>query len=153
MIRVSNIDAALRFFCDGLGLNEYRRADYESGRFTLIFLAAPADISRHKGDENSHPLQTNIPMIELTYNWPADGAPAEHYSNGRSFGHLAFRCDNIYARCQHLSDLGYVIHRPPRDGRMAFVKSPDGISVELLQKGEPLSTQEPWHSAENIGTW
>jgi len=150
MIRVADIDAALRFFCDGLGLTEYRRADYEKGRFTLIFLATPADI---KGDTGKHPLETNIPMIELTYNWPADDAPAEAYSSGRNFGHLAFRTDNIYERCEHLADMGYVIHRPPRDGRMAFIKSPDGISVELLQKGEPLAAQEPWVSADNIGTW
>jgi lactoylglutathione lyase len=153
MIRVGDIDAALRFFCDGLGLAEYRRSDYEGGRFTLIFLAAPADIKRQGGDINGHPLQTNIPMIELTYNWPDEDSPAEIYTGGRNFGHLAFRTDDIYARCQHLSDMGYVIHRPPRDGRMAFIKSPDGISVELLQKDEPLAPQEPWVSAENIGTW
>lgn len=154
MIRIADIDAALQFFCGGLGLTEYRRSDYEAGRFTLIFLATPADIEREKGGEASHPLQTHIPMIELTYNWPPSGdTPAETYTTGRNFGHLAFRTDDIYARCQHLSDMGYVIHRPPRDGRMAFVKSPDGISVELLQKGEPLPPQAPWDTAENIGTW
>jgi len=161
MIRITDIEASLRFFCDGLGLTEYRRNDYEAGRFTLIFLAAPADIARNKPseeisgnpNENLSALQTNIPMIELTYNWPPNDAAPEIYSGGRNFGHLAFRTDNIYERCQHLADMGYVIHRPPRDGRMAFVKSPDGISVELLQKGTPLPPQAPWDTAENIGTW
>jgi len=153
MIRVADIDAALRFFCDGLGLTEYRRNDYEAGRFTLVFLAAPADIAQEKTSENANPLQASIPMIELTYNWPPDDGAPETYSDGRNFGHLAFRTDNIYERCQHLADMGYVIHRPPRDGRMAFVKSPDGISVELLQKGAPLPPQAPWKTAENIGTW
>lgn len=153
MIRVADIDAALKFFCEGLGLSEYRRSDYEDGRFTLIFLAAPADIMRRSPSEDKGPLETHIPMIELTYNWPDEEGKTEAYSGGRNFGHLAFRTDNIYARCAHLSDMGYIIHRPPRDGRMAFVKSPDGISVELLQKGAPLPSQEPWASAKNIGTW
>ena len=152
MIRVENLDESLKFFCEGLGLKEFRRSDYEKGRFTLVFLASEADIARSSGD-NDHPLETNIPMIELTYNWPAEDGRIETYSGGRNFGHLAYRVDDIYALCQHLSDIGCTIHRPPRDGRMAFVKSPDGISVELLQKGTPLAAAEPWASAENIGSW
>ena len=152
MIRVENLDESLKFFCEGLGLKEFRRSDYEKGRFTLDFLASETDIARSSGD-NDHPLETNIPMIELTYNWPAEDGGFETYSGGRNFGHLAYRVDDIYALCQHLSDIGCTIHRPPRDGRMAFVKSPDGISVELLQKGTPLAAAEPWASAENIGSW
>lgn len=140
MLRIHDIDAALRFFCDGLGLQETRRYDSEKGRFTLIFLAAPDDVGRAQADK--------APLIELTYNWDE-----EIYTGGRNFGHLAYRVENIYALCQHLSDLGYVIHRPPRDGHMAFVKSPDGISVELLQKGDALPPTEPWASMENTGTW
>lgn len=140
MLRIHDIDAALRFFCDGLGLQETRRYDSEKGRFTLIFLAAPDDVGRAQADK--------APLIELTYNWDE-----EIYAGGRNFGHLAYRVENIYALCQHLSDLGYVIHRPPRDGHMAFVKSPDGISVELLQKGDALPPTEPWASMENTGTW
>jgi Lactoylglutathione lyase and related lyases len=140
MLRIHDIDAALRFFCDGLGLQETRRYDSEKGRFTLIFLAAPDDVGRAQADK--------APLVELTYNWDE-----ETYTGGRNFGHLAYRVENIYALCQHLSDLGYVIHRPPRDGHMAFVKSPDGISVELLQKGDALPPTEPWASMENTGTW
>ena len=140
MLRIHDIDAALRFFCDGLGLQETRRYDSEKGRFTLIFLAAPDDVDRAQVDK--------APLVELTYNWDE-----EIYTGGRNFGHLAYRVENIYALCQHLSDLGYVIHRPPRDGHMAFVKSPDGISVELLQKGDALPPTEPWASMENTGTW
>lgn len=140
MLRIQDIDAALRFFCDGLGLQETRRYDSEHGRFTLIFLAAPDDLDRARADK--------APLVELTYNWDA-----ETYTGGRNFGHLAYRVENIYALCQHLSDLGYVIHRPPRDGHMAFVKSPDGISVELLQKGDALPPTEPWASMENTGSW
>ncbi len=140
MLRIHDIDAALRFFCDGLGLQETRRYDSEKGRFTLIFLAAPDDVGRAQADK--------APLVELTYNWDE-----EIYTGGRNFGHLAYRVENIYALCQHLSDLGYVIHRPPRDGHMAFVKSPDGISVELLQKGDALPPTEPWASMENTGTW
>lgn len=152
MIRVKDVDAATRFFCDGLGLKEFRRVDNEKGRFTLIFLASSADI-KAAGESPDHPLETNIPMLELTYNWPPEDGTAETYTGGRNFGHLAYRVDNIYALCEHLSDMGYVIHRPPRDGRMAFIKSPDGISVELLQKGAPLPAEEPWMSAESIGSW
>ncbi len=140
MLRIHDIDAALRFFCDGLGLQETRRYDSEKGRFTLIFLAAPDDVGRAQADK--------APLVELTYNWDE-----EIYTGGRNFGHLAYRVENIYTLCQHLSDLGYVIHRPPRDGHMAFVKSPDGISVELLQKGDALPPTEPWASMENTGTW
>lgn len=140
MLRIQDIDAALRFFCDGLGLQEIRRHDSERGRFTLIFLAAPDDLDRARADK--------APLIELTYNWDA-----ETYTGGRNFGHLAYRVDDIYALCQHLSDLGYLIHRPPRDGHMAFVKSPDGISVELLQQGDARPPAEPWASMENTGTW
>ena len=140
MLRIQDIDAALRFFCEGLGLQETRRYDSEQGRFTLIFLAAPDDLDRARTDK--------APLVELTYNWDA-----ETYTGGRNFGHLAYRVEDIYALCQHLSDLGYVIHRPPRDGHMAFVKSPDGISVELLQKGDALPPTEPWASMENTGSW
>ena len=145
MIRVADIDAAKRFFCDGLGLEEIRRYDNESGRFSLVFLAAPDDAARAKSDDKA-------PMLELTYNWPdADGKT--DYSGGRNFGHVAFRVDDIYKTCTHLSAMGITINRPPRDGRMAFVKSPDGISVELLQKGDALPATEPWASMENSGSW
>ena len=141
MVRISNIKESLRFYCDGLGLIEVRRRESESGRFTLIFLAAPNDLdSKNKVQQ--------VPMIELTYNWDS-----EAYTGGRNFGHLAFEVDDIYATCQHLSDMGIVINRPPRDGRMAFIKSPDGISIELLQKGAPLSSKLPWSSMKNHGAW
>lgn len=138
MIRVSDPDATIAFF-DLIGLKETRRFDSEQGRFTLIFLAAPG--------------QEDIAEVELTYNWPAeDGSAPEDYSGGRNFGHLAYRVEDIYATCQRLRDAGHTIHRPPRDGHMAFVKSPDGISVELLQDGS-LPPQEPWASMENTGSW
>ena len=140
MIRVSDIDASLDFYCNKLGLIEFSRKDYEKGRFTLIFLCAPED--KNLADENRKPL------IELTYNWDK-----EEYVGGRNFGHLAFRVDNIYKICEKLQDNGVVINRPPRDGHMAFVKSPDGISIELLQKGDNLEPKEPWLSMENTGTW
>jgi len=140
MIRVSDIDASLDFYCNKLGLIEFSRKDYEKGRFTLIFLCAPED--KNLADENRKPL------IELTYNWDK-----EEYAGGRNFGHLAFRVDNIYKICEKLQDNGVVINRPPRDGHMAFVKSPDGISIELLQKGDNLEPKEPWSSMENTGTW
>ena len=133
-IRVSNIEDSLRFFCDGLGLIETRRKESEKGRYTLVFLAAPND----KGAE-----------IELTYNWDGDSL-----GNGsRNFGHLAYRVDNIYETCQKLMDKGLVINRPPRDGRMAFIKSPNNISIELLQQGEALEIKDPWKSMDNTGTW
>ena len=138
MIRVSDPDATVAFF-ELIGLREVRRFDVEQGRFTLIFLATPG--------------QEGVAEVELTYNWPPeDGSPAEDYSGGRNFGHLAYRVDDIYETCQRLMDAGHTIHRPPRDGHMAFVKSPDGISVELLQEGN-LPPQEPWASMENSGSW
>ena len=133
MVRVTDIDSSLQFYCDHLGLTELRRYENEQGRFTLVFLAAP-------GDESA--------QVELTYNWDP-----EPYDGGRNFGHLAYAVDDIYATCQRLKDGGVTINRPPRDGRMAFVRSPDGISVELLQTGEALPPQEPWASMENIGEW
>lgn len=140
MIRVSDVDTSLDFYCNKLGLIEFSRKDYEKGRFTLIFLCAPED--KNLAEQNRKPL------IELTYNWDK-----EEYSGGRNFGHLAFRVDNIYEICQKLQDNGVVISRPPRDGHMAFVKSPDGISIELLQKGDNLEPKEPWLSMENTGSW
>lgn len=139
MIRVSDPDATVRFF-EVLGLQEVRRNDYPQGRFTLIFLAAPG--------------QAGIAEVELTYNWPPeDGGAAESYSGGRNFGHLAYEVDNIYATCARLAAAGVIINRPPRDGHMAFVRTPDGISVELLQRGERLAPAEPWASMENTGVW
>jgi lactoylglutathione lyase len=135
MVRVLDLPAALRFFCDGLGLREIRRRDNEQGRFTLVFLG-----ERDGGDS---------PQIELTHNWDQ----AEAYPGGRNFGHVAYEVDDIYAACQRLVDLGYAISRPPRDGRMAFVRSPDKISVELLQRGEALAPAEPWSSMKNVGEW
>lgn len=140
MIRVSDVDASLDFYCNKLGLIEFSRKDYEKGRFTLIFLCAPED--KNLAEQNRKPL------IELTYNWDK-----EEYTGGRNFGHLAFRVDNIYEICQKLQDNGVVINRPPRDGHMAFIKSPDGISIELLQKGDSLEPQEPWSSMENTSSW
>ncbi|MCU0837228.1 MAG: VOC family protein [Rhodospirillales bacterium] len=140
MVRVSNIEESLSFYCDKLGLKEIRRTDSEKGRFTLIFLAAPADETSARTGQ--------APMLELTYNWDP-----EAYTGGRNFGHLAFRVDDIYATCQRLRDGDVVINRPPRDGRMAFVRSPDGISIELLQNGDALPPREPWASMPNTGTW
>ncbi len=138
MIRVSDPDATIDFF-KLIGLEEVRRFDSEQGRFTLIFLAAPG--------------QKDIAEVELTYNWPAeDDSAAEHYDGGRNFGHLAYRVENVYDTCQRLMDAGVTINRPPRDGHMAFVHSPDGISIELLQEGN-LPPQEPWASMENTGSW
>lgn len=138
MIRIRDIDASLRFFCEGLGLVMKRRNDYPEGKFTLIFLAAP---------------DTPDAEIELTYNWPPqDGSPTEDYGSARNFGHLAFRVENIYDVCARLQKMGYTINRPPRDGHMAFVRSPDLISVELLQEGS-LPPQEPWASMANTGVW
>lgn len=145
MIRVTDIDATLDFFCKGLGLVETRRYDSEQGRFTLVFLCAPEDRERAKEDK--------APLVELTYNWPDENGDTEDLSGGRNFGHLAYRVDNIYEVCDHLQAIGVTINRPPRDGYMAFVKSPDGISVELLQKGDALPKQEPWASMENTGSW
>jgi len=139
MIRVSDPDAAVAFF-SLLGLEEVRRHDNEQARFTLIFMAAPG--------------QKDIAEVELTYNWPpADGSPAEVYSGGRNFGHLAYGVTDIYAACARLAEGGVTINRPPRDGHMAFIKTPDGISIELLQQGGALPPQEPWASMANIGSW
>ena len=140
MVRVSDLDESLDFYCDKLGLVEISRKDNDRGRFTLVFLAAPEDAERAR--------QQRSPMIELTYNWDP-----EEYGGGRNFGHLAYRVEDIYGLCQHLMDRGVTINRPPRDGRMAFVRSPDGISIELLQEGEALPAREPWASMENTGTW
>ena len=140
MIRASDLDATLAFFVDQLGLMEVRRYDSEQGRFTLVFLAAPGDAD--------HAEAAQSPLVEITYNWDP-----EDYDGGRNFGHLAYQVDNIYETCQKLYDAGVVINRPPRDGRMAFVKSPDGISIELLQEGEALPAQEPWAAMDNTGTW
>lgn len=145
MVRIQSIEASLDFYCNKLGLIEISRKESEGGRFTLIFLAA-------KGDETT--AKTNkAPMIELTYNWPDENGKSEEYSGGRNFGHLAYRVDNIYETCQDLMEKGVIINRPPRDGWMAFIKSPDGISIELLQKGEAQEAQEPWASMENSGSW
>ena len=133
MVRVTDIEASLRFYRDALGLKELSRMDNQQGRFTLVFLAAP-------GDESA--------QVELTYNWDP-----EAYTGGRNFGHLAYEVDNVYATCQRLMDHGVTINRPPRDGRMAFVRSPDNISVELLQKGGRLEPAEPWKSMQNVGVW
>ena len=149
MVRVSDIEASVRFYSAGLGLQEVARYDSEEGRFTLVFLAAPEDIARHGGlPEGVRPTQTQIPMIELTHNWDP-----EEYDGGRNFGHLAYEVEDIYALCQTLMDGGVTINRPPRDGHMAFVRSPDGISVELIQKGKGKAPQEPWASMENTGVW
>ena len=140
MIRVSDLGQSLDFFCNKLGLEEINRYDNQKGRFTLVFLAAKDDLKRAKTDK--------APLVELTYNWDP-----EDYSGGRNFGHLAYRVDNIYELCQSLMDKGVTINRPPRDGHMAFIKSPDGISIELLQKGDSLPPQEPWLSMQNTGSW
>ncbi|QTC90503.1 VOC family protein [Brevundimonas goettingensis] len=140
MVRVADLDASLRFWCDALGLEEVRRTENEKGRFTLVFLAAPGDRTRSAAERS--------PEVELTYNWDP-----EVYTGGRNFGHLAYKFDNVYAACQRLMDAGVTINRPPRDGNMAFVRSPDGISIELLQEGEPLAPAEPWVSMPNVGAW
>lgn len=147
MVRVADLDKALRFYSEGLGLLEISRKDDPVGRYSLIFLSAPMD--RAEADD----APQKAPLLELTYNWPAPDGTTEAYGHGRNFGHLAFEVDDIYALCQKLSDMGYPILRPPRDGRMAFVKSDDGISIELLQKGQALPLQEPWLSQASIGNW
>lgn len=140
MVRVHDLKQSLHFYCDLLGMQEITRKEVEKGRFTLVFLAAPDDVERANKEQ--------APMLELTYNWDP-----ETYDGGRNFGHLAFRVDDIYATCQRLQDNGVLINRPPRDGHMAFVRSPDNISIELLQEGENLPPQEPWASMENTGEW
>lgn len=140
MIRVGDLDRSLNFFCNILGLREVRRTENEKGRYTLVYLAAPADVEEAK--------RTGAPTIELTYNWD------EHdYAGGRNFGHLAFAVDDIYDVCKRLQKAGVTINRPPRDGHMAFVRTPDAISIELLQKGQALAPKEPWASAQNVGSW
>jgi lactoylglutathione lyase len=138
MVRVEDLDASMRFYRDALGLHEVKRSEHAGGRFTLVYLAAP-------GDEDA--------QVELTYNWPDADGKAEAYTGGRNFGHLAYAVDDIYAACQKLADHGVTINRPPRDGRMAFVRSPDGISIELLQAGPALAPAEPWLSMPNTGAW
>ena len=140
MVRITDIDQSLDFYCTKFGLVETRRIDSENGRYTLIFLAAPGDMPEA--------AETKAPLLELTYNWDP-----EEYSGGRNFGHLAFEVDDIYETCQRLMDAGVTINRPPRDGRMAFVKSPDDISFELLQKGDAKEPVEPWTSMQNTGSW
>ncbi|WP_045836447.1 VOC family protein [Hyphomicrobium sp. 99] len=140
MVRIKDLGPSLKFYCDALGLKEIRRTESEKGRFTLIFLAAPEDEARAKTEK--------APMIELTYNWDP-----EDYGSARNFGHLAFAVDDIYATCERLQAAGVTINRPPRDGYMAFVRSPDLVSIEFLQKGAPLPPQEPWASMPNTGTW
>lgn len=140
MVRIRDIGESLDFYCNKLGLREVRRHESEQGRFTLIFLAAPADLDRSASERS--------PELELTYNWDR-----EEYTGGRNFGHLAYKVDNIYVTCQRLMDSGVTINRPPRDGRMAFVRSPDGISIEILQEGDALPAAEPWASMANTGSW
>ena len=140
MIRARDLDATLHFFCDLLGLKEVNRYDSEQGRFTLVFLAAPEDLELAR--------ERKAPLVEITYNWDP-----EHYTGGRNFGHLAYKVDNIYELCERLQAGGVTINRPPRDGHMAFVRSPDGISIELLQAGESLPPAEPWASMSNTGEW
>ncbi len=140
MVRISDMEESLDFYCNKLGMVEVRRIDNEKGRFTLIFLAAPEDEASGR--------ERRSPLLELTYNWDP-----EEYTGGRNFGHLAYEVENIYEFCRRLMDQGVTINRPPRDGRMAFIRSPDGISIELLQRGEALPVEEPWASMPNVGTW
>lgn len=146
MIRVKNLEESLRFYCEILGLKEVRRYDNEGGRFSLIFLCAPEDEEIAK--------ESKAPLIELTYNWPSDSGEVEEFSKtSRNWGHLAFRVDDIYKTCEKIQNAGVTINRPPRDGYMAFIKSPDDISIELLQKGDALEVKEPWSSMKNSGIW
>ena len=140
MVRVADLEASLDFYCGKLGLREVSRIENDRGRFTLVFLCAPGDEAQARA--------TKAPMVELTFNWDP-----EAYEGGRNFGHLAYAVDDIYATCQRLKDGGVVINRPPRDGHMAFVRSPDNISIELLQAGDPLAPAEPWASMPNVGSW
>lgn len=145
MLRITDVEQSLHFYCDQLGLVEISRFENRSGRFTLIFLAAPGDEENAKNNK--------APMVELTYNWPDEQGDVEQLTTGRNFGHLAFRVDDIYQTCEQLQASGVTINRPPRDGHMAFVRSPDGVSIELLQKGDNKAPQEPWKSMENVGSW
>lgn len=140
MVRVKDVQQSLDFYCGALGMTEVRRMESEKGRFTLIYLASSADVQAGK--------ETDAPLLELTYNWDS-----EDYAGGRNFGHLAYEVDNIYETCQGLMNKGVTINRPPRDGNMAFIRSPDGISIEFLQRGDALAAQEPWASMENTGVW
>jgi lactoylglutathione lyase len=140
MVRVTDLEQSLDFYCNKLGLQEVRRVDNEKGRYTLVFLAAPGDVERAR--------ESKAPLVELTFNWDP-----ETYTGGRNFGHLAYRVDDIYATCGKLMEAGVTINRPPRDGNMAFVRSPDGISIELLQRGDAKAPQEPWASMPNTGAW
>ncbi|MFD2238441.1 VOC family protein [Aureimonas populi] len=140
MVRVADLESSLDFYCGRMGLVETRRIDNEKGRYTLVFLAAPGDVETAR--------ESKAPLVELTHNWDP-----EDYTGGRNFGHLAYEVDDIYAFCQSLMDAGITINRPPRDGNMAFVKSPDGISIEILQKGPAKEPAEPWASMQNTGTW
>ena len=140
MVRIADVEKSLDFYCNKLGMREVRRAESEAGRYTLIFLAAPEDTAQAE--------TKRAPLLELTFNWDP-----EAYGEGRNFGHLAFEVDDIYATCDRLQKAGVTINRPPRDGRMAFIRSPDNISIELLQKGEALAKQEPWASMPNTGKW
>lgn len=146
MVRITDLDASLDFYCNKLGMLQINRKDYEKGRFSLIFLAAPEDIVAQDSDSNTQDCQA--PLLELTYNWDP-----EPLTEGSNFGHLAFAVDDIYAVCRQLQDAGVIINRPPRDGYMAFLRSPDGISIELLQSGEPQAACEPWQSMQNSGSW
>ena len=145
MVRVKNLEESLDFYVNKLGLVETRRFDSEGGRFTLVFLAAPGDVNKTS--------EVKSPLVELTYNWPDENGKTENYTGGRNFGHLAYRVENIYETCKSLQEKGVTILRPPRDGYMAFIKSPDGISIELLQGGESLEPQEPWKSMDSVGSW
>lgn len=140
MVRVHDLEASMHFYCQQFGLQESHRIDDKAGRYTLVYLSAPADAEQAK--------EAQAPLLELTYNWES-----EAYAGGRNFGHLAFEVDDIYQTCQQLMNSGVTINRPPRDGYMAFIRSPDQISIELLQKGKPLEPNEPWISMENIGSW
>jgi lactoylglutathione lyase len=148
MVRVKDLDASLRFYREGLGLEEVHRMESEKGRFTLVFVAAPADVKAAGGWPKDGPMPAGLPCVELTHNWDP-----EDYQGGRNFGHLAYRVDDLYAICERLQAMGVTINRPPRDGHMAFVRSPDGISIELLQEGENQPPQEPWASMANTGSW
>ena len=145
MVRVSNLDESLEFYCGKLGMCEVHRYDNQNGRFTNVFLSAPDDLPNTRDVPSS---TKRTPVLELTYNWDK-----EEYTAGRNFGHLAFAVDNIYETCQNLMDIGVTINRPPRDGQMAFIRSPDNISIELLQKNAPLEVKEPWKSLQNSGEW
>lgn len=140
MLRVTNLDATLEFFCNQLGFVEISRREVTNGRFTLVFLAAPGDVETARRDK--------APLVELTWNWDP-----EDYAGGRNFGHIAYLVDDIYALCQKLMDAGLIINRPPRDGHMAFIRTPDAVSIELLQRGDALPLAEPWQSMPNTGTW